>query len=41
MQICGTCFARPATLTRSPEDRDVLAVELEPSFQIIRDFFQI
>ena len=34
-------FAGPITLTRSPEDGDVLAVELAPSFQIIRDFLQM
>ena len=36
----STSFARPVTLTRTTEDRDVLAVELEPSFEIIRDTYQ-
>ena len=36
----STSFARPVTLTRAAEDRDVLAVELEPSFEIIRDVYQ-
>ena len=36
----STSFARPVTLTRVAEDRDVLRVELESSFSLIRDIYQ-
>ena len=36
----GTCYARPVSLTRAPEERGVLAIELEPSFEVIRDDYE-
>ena len=32
----STSYARPVSLTRAAEEREILAVELEPSFQMIR-----
>ena len=32
----STAYARPVSLTRTTEDRDVLSIELEPSFAVIR-----
>ena len=36
----STSYARPVLLTRATEERDVFSVELEPSFEVIRNEYQ-